>query len=415
MGRRHVLPARRQHRRHPPRELPERAGGPGHEGGAGAHGLGDLVRRRRSGGPGTRAVPRVPPGLREEPGHRAGQHHAPGRGANGGRPDGPLRPLHRAERRILRTPPVRRRGAHAAVFPPAPARLQADQGPRRRRAPRQRAGHGTEGPPGPDGRRVVDPRDGRGAHRGDRDRHPDRPAAEPVDPGADPGGDALRPRDGPGRPRTGRPRPVARRAGRVGRRLQHDGPSHPRVPAGRDRQAPAGPEDGAGDDRLVPRPGRGPRPVGLGRAIQPLGPPSPGRRPGRGRGGPLEAARPARASTDRRAQGRRRLPADQLRAHDRPPRGRPRAPPAAPHPGDPRRVGGDARRGRGPHRRHPIPADGPDQERHGLHRQPRAEDAADEHPDGGPPPPGGGRRAAQPQAGRAAGRGPPGLRPACWR
>ena len=51
-----------------------------------------------------------------------------------------------------------------------------------------------------------------------------------------------------------------RRAGGAGRGLQRDGPDDPRVPPGRDRPAPPGPADGAGDDRLVPRPGRRRRP-----------------------------------------------------------------------------------------------------------------------------------------------------------
>ena len=74
--------------------------------------------------------------------------------------------------------------------------------------------------------------------------------------------------------------------------------THPRVPAGRDRQAPAGAEDGAGDDRLVPRPGGGRRPGGLGRAGQPGGPPPPRRRPrrtGRSPGSPPPPLRPALA------------------------------------------------------------------------------------------------------------------------
>ena len=101
--------------------------------------------------------------------------------------------------------------------------------------------------------------------------------AEPVDPGADPRGDAR----GAGRWRgatSTRSCPCdPRRAGRAGRRLQRDGPPHPRVPAGRDRPAAAGAADGAGDDRLVPRPGGGRRPGRRRRAGQPGGPPHPRR------------------------------------------------------------------------------------------------------------------------------------------
>ena len=69
-----------------------------------------------------------------------------------------------------------------------------------------------------------------------------------------------------------------RRAGRAGRRVQHDGPHDPRVPAGRDRPAAARAADGAGDDRLVPRPGGRRRPDRRRRAGQPGGPADPGRR-----------------------------------------------------------------------------------------------------------------------------------------
>ena len=80
-------------------------------------------------------------------------------------------------------------------------------------------------------------------------------------------------------------------------------------------------------------------------------------------------------------------------------------------PGDPRRDGQPPRRGGRAHRRHPVPYARSAQERHGLDRQPRVEDAADEHPDGRSSPAGRGRRPAPAEAGRAAHGGPAGLRP----
>ena len=66
----------------------------------------------------------------------------------------------------------------------------------------------------------------------------------------------------------------------------------------------------------------------------------------------------------------------------------------------------DARRGRAAGRHHPLPPAGRGEEQPRGHGEPRAEDAADEHPAGAAPALGGERRAAAAQATRTAGRCP---------
>ncbi len=201
-----------------------------------------------------------------------------------------------------------------------------------------------------------------------------------------------------------------RRAGRAGRRVQHDGAHDPRVPAGGHLEAAPRRADGAGDDRFVPRPGRGRRPVWCRRAGQPGGASHPGGGPER-RDGPLDPAPVAEARAGRGARRRARRPADGPRPRAGVPRQRPGAVLPAPRPGDPRRRR-PARRRRRPDRRDQVPPGRPAQERHGLDRQPRAQDAADGRADGHPPAAGGGGRPAVAEAdraapGRAAGLGPP--------
>ena len=109
----------------------------------------------------------------------------------------------------------------------------------------------------------------------------------------------------------------------------------------------AGPEDGAGDDRLVPRPGGRRRPDRRGRAGQPGGPAHPGRRRRRTASIPWVAAAAAPAAAGRGARRPARLPADRPGPRRLLPRRRPGAVLPAPRPGDPRRRRGPARRRRG--------------------------------------------------------------------
>ena len=124
VGDRHVLPPRRQHRRDPPRELPERPGRRGDEGGAGADGLGrccspSAARRTRR----ATQFARVPADLREEPRDRAGQHH-PARASRqtGRRADGLYDPLRRAEPTASSPCRRRRRERTRALLQPSSCR-----------------------------------------------------------------------------------------------------------------------------------------------------------------------------------------------------------------------------------------------------------------------------------------------------
>ena len=151
-----LLPAREQHRRDPPRELPKRPGGPGDEGVAGADGLGPLVRHRRQGGPGPETVSREPRGLRRQAPGRAEQRHPPGRAADGRRPDRPPRPVRRPGRPLLR-PGARGQGGPDGVLLRADAAaLRLDQAAGRRRDGDEPEEHDRRERPGPADGRVVD-------------------------------------------------------------------------------------------------------------------------------------------------------------------------------------------------------------------------------------------------------------------
>ena len=182
--------------------------------------------------------------------------------------------------------------------------------------------------------------------------------------------------------------------------VQHDGPADPRVSTGGDGAAGAGAADGTGDDRLVPRSGRRRRSGRCRRAGQPGGTPDLACDIDQ-RVGPVGRPGFAAACPDRGAQRPARPLAGEPGSCPLPSRRRPGAVLPASSPGDSRRRWPAGGRG-GASGRDQVPPGRPAQERHGLDRQPRAEDAADERPDGHPPAAGGGRRPAHAQAGRAA-------------
>ena len=186
-----------------------------------------------------------------------------------------------------------------------------------------------------------------------------------------------------GRPRPGRPLDHPRRAGRAGRRLQRHGPDDPRVPARPGPPACSGPRETAQatiDSFPDPVDRRRPHRGSVERA-------NPAARQGPGRGAPPRGRSPGR----RRSSSASRWPRSSAARFDRRPTGLEHAMGYRddgqerfflPHvPGHPRRGAGPPGRGDRPDRRHTIPAARPAQERHGLHRQPRIEDAADRHPD----------------------------------
>ena len=134
------------------------------------------------------------------------------------------------------------------------------------------------------------------------------------------------------------PRPATSWASWARRSTRWPGPSANFARPG--RPAAPGTEDGAGDDRLVSRPGRRRRPSGRRRAGQPGGPPSaPGRTSSRSATTRSPGSRRLRSETAPRVGAGRpgRLPARDARPRDLPPRRRSGAVFPAPRPGDPQR------------------------------------------------------------------------------
>ncbi len=208
----------------------------------------------------------------------------------------PPRPLPRRGRPVLRPPARGEGGADCVLLRERHAAVRGDQAPGRRRARHQPEEHDGRERPGPADGRVVDPPDALRPARLGGAGLADRDGGEPGDPRADPRGDPRRPGRWRGATSTrSSPSTTRDELGELAEAFNEMARTIRELPPGRDRPAAPRPADGAGDDRLVPRPGRRGRPDRLGRAGQPGGPSDPRRGHVR-RPDPLDARRRSSAS-----------------------------------------------------------------------------------------------------------------------